>query len=915
MWHLLYYCLPLLLVAAAASPSPSPLPYPVINRPQSASLLRSTDAEPESICNHCYCHGNTVICDFAHNHTLSSIWNSTYLVPSSIKGMELQLTDRTQLQLHGGLFRQNRVNRFVVKGTNSVNGNDQVELTHNAFGGNLAGYPDIQILGVSSVFVRDHAFSGGEIKLTVENSGLLVLFSSAFINMNMSCNFTNIKSLEIKEKAFNPSINRSTQAHVNLHIQKSNIDQIDSFDVSMNKIGFIDCTIGVVQRSAFNVTNIKELSFENCRIKRIEAYAFTDKLHSEHISITGTQIGTIEGEAIMGSGISTLTFRQNVIDTIKEAAIQVNSVYVYIERNEIAHQGKNWLHVQKGEWVVIENNRFANFAPIQLEQSNHINCSFANNWLGNPQPSSLNFSNCEMRAITVDRVCSCDDNTKWLPMLTDHDLSSELYCQLSQRLHRCFNASTVHLRRYANEACGINRTKLHCVDHSTLEWYNGDFYSKEEREAQQRGMPITLVISIGAGIVVSILIVAFIPYCLKKIIHNMGADKEYCQLSQEERTTLRECEHVPREVAKCFKKLASNKLTSDQCANTISLVMQYVDVIPQSSNRVLANHLQHAHAKSVPGEEYDAASQAAQLTRPSAPSEFSVEENMYSELLLDNEYSSPNDSVDPSVDNVYSEPKNLINDANDMPPAYEAMPQYATLQPQPPPPSMQQQQHHQHHNHYNHHQQLPSTSSVRRGQELPDVLYVRHPKTAINNNNNASSANYATPVWRPTPTSAPISVATPHTGTATGAIPVQPPVLPPQINAQRHVRDLRQNLEAMPQFHPNQLTSARNQSQLQSRFASNPRNNNNNNNNNSGSSGNTMKRSFECLDGAASLAAMEHMDMRGATALPPDSGSDHSGGSDETVKIDDVIEYADAEKCAMLCGKATTATNIDKNNM
>lgn len=36
------------------------------------------------------------------------------------------------------------------------------------------------------------------------------------------------------------------------------------------------------------------------------------------------------------------------------------------------------------------------------------------------------------------------------------------------------------------------------------------------------------------------------------------------------------------------------------------------------------------------------------------------------------------------------------------------------------------------------------------------------------------------------------------------------------------------------------------------------------------------------------------MDMRGARALPPDTGSDHSGGSNETVLIDDVIVYADA---------------------
>lgn len=37
----------------------------------------------------------------------------------------------------------------------------------------------------------------------------------------------------------------------------------------------------------------------------------------------------------------------------------------------------------------------------------------------------------------------------------------------------------------------------------------------------------------------------------------------------------------------------------------------------------------------------------------------------------------------------------------------------------------------------------------------------------------------------------------------------------------------------------------------------------------------------------------DELDMRGAAALPPDKRSNHSGGSNETIKIDDIIEYAD----------------------
>lgn len=231
----------------------------------------------------------------------------------------------------------------------------------------------------------------------------------------------------------------------------------------------------------------------------------------------------------------------------------------------------------------------------------------------------------------------------------------------------------------------------------------------------------------------------------------------------------------------------------------------------------------------------------------------------------------------------------LLVDVNDMPPAYEAMPQYATPLRQPLPPSRQQA--------------AGGSAGVSGGayamrligQEVPDVLYRRHGQPSTRYTPTTSSVSYATPVWRSTPSATPICVQTPEVPADTAT-------------AQRHVRDLRHDLEAMPQFHPNQLTSARNQS----RFAStSPRPNggwasgSGNAGDASGSgSGNaaaadgshsgTLQRSYECLDGVGTLAVMEHMDMRGAAALSPDAGSDHSGGSDETVKIDDVIEYADA---------------------
>lgn len=154
---------------------------------------------------------------------------------------------------------------------------------------------------------------------------------------------------------------------------------------------------------------------------------------------------------------------------------------------------------------------------------------------------------------------------------------------------------------------------------------------------------------------------------------------------------------------------------------------------------------------------------------------------------------------------------------------------------------------------------------------------------------------YSTPVWRSapdaTPTSRPPSGASVPTASSSSSSSSSNSAAPPEVVPpwQRHVRNLRQDLEAMPQFHPNQLTSLRNQRQVQQNY---PRQQQQQQQEQtlpqpppySGSRGPSGSRSFECLDGAASLAAMEHMD----------SGSDHSGGSDVTVQIGDVIDYADA---------------------
>lgn len=328
------------------------------------------------------------------------------------------------------------------------------------------------------------------------------------------------------------------------------------------------------------------------------------------------------------------------------------------------HQGKNWLHVvdagNEGELIArIEDNRFNNFAPIRLEQSRRSNCTFANNWVGNPQASSLNFSNCEVRAIHLDRHCGCDEDREWLQRLTDRDLSTELYCQLGQRLHTCFNASSVHLRRYANEVCGNNRTQLQCQDSSTLIWYRDGFYSKEERDEQQRGWSITnigLILLAIAFLLIIIVGMVFWLFCQSKRRFSStsssssssaaaaAAALERCSLSSSSREILQK--NAPRKLKKPIQKLISGKLTNRECEEIITNILRdKMELLSYEANRVLDEHIQQAHSGS------KCTSNVVPL--PTAPSE-----HLYEELLIPNEYSAPSDPLDPNAVNDYSEPFN-----------------------------------------------------------------------------------------------------------------------------------------------------------------------------------------------------------------------------------------------------------------
>lgn len=89
------------------------------------------------------------------------------------------------------------------------------------------------------------------------------------------------------------------------------MEELGRFDLSMSKVTFERCNIGIIGRNAFDVTKISELGFFGCNITKIMSHALTNKLNSENVSFVDSKIGSIEGEAISQSGITTLTLIGN----------------------------------------------------------------------------------------------------------------------------------------------------------------------------------------------------------------------------------------------------------------------------------------------------------------------------------------------------------------------------------------------------------------------------------------------------------------------------------------------------------------------------------------------------------------------------------------------------------------------------
>uniref|UniRef100_A0A1I8P772 Right handed beta helix domain-containing protein n=1 Tax=Stomoxys calcitrans TaxID=35570 RepID=A0A1I8P772_STOCA len=825
----------------------------------------------KDICNgHCQCEKKnaftTVVCDFRKNSKLNPIFDKTFKMPELAKSLVVKLGPKTFFRLQEGFFHNDTINRFIIEGNMSEY--EKVEIGTDAFQGNNGPFPEIAFTNVFAIIILQRAFkqaNSESCKLNVTNSNDVLLFENSFENTQIKGTFVGIKDLRISEKAF-------TSAQARLHIESSNIDNIYRFDASIREIKFVKCTIGTINPGAFDVNNIHSIIFESCRIDAIKSRAITEKLYSEHVSITGASIGLIESDAIYGSGIKELKITNNKIDTISENAIYVTSIYVNISGNNVKHLGTKWLHVKDWNRVTVTGNQFGVFGHMLLESSKSSeSCAFESNSLTSPQDGSLNFTKpyCRVREISVNKACRCD--TRWLERLSDHDLRSEIYCTIDDKLGNCFNATILNFLKYYNEVCDDTKTILDCKNNKNLKKIQGRFFTAEELAAKNKDLPELIII--GAGVLISIIILVLFVCCLwRRLTKQSHADNSHGrshvhEFSQEERVIINQSSQLIQkkhpEYYKKFNELIQimyiQDLPEKKCVKTISQIVNLLNKVKNPGtdfmalNRVLTEHLQsplptappadHTPIYSEPSmtgmdEDFNTSTTFSGLPSDGflgtvgavgGPEHIYAEPSCAQQPLLPNEYASPADGHLETVD-VYTEPINERESNLTTP--------YAVTRPRPtyqsPYRPMQ-------------YATPPRTQYTHQQRQLPDVL----------SQHNTLNPHPATRTTAPTNT---ITIA----------------------------RRMAQELQDKTNFNP--IAKPRNMHLLAPPTYTAPDIRHKQ----------LLKNPFTAAVGAGIAARGPsediELDMRGATALPTatDSGSNHSGGSNETVQIDDAIQYADS---------------------
>ncbi|XP_058468274.1 uncharacterized protein LOC131440749 [Malaya genurostris] len=437
-----------------------------------------------------------------------------YYIPREAKSLNLWLTDRgTTLIINTKQFTNSLLNRVLIRGNLPYgDGREHVEFQNEAFCLNNGTYPELEVYNIHKVVFHRQTFCR-EFKLNVTNAREVTIMPEAFSVPESEILLNGVKDIRIQEDAFKGSITTM------LDIVNSGIKILSELRASFRQIQFTNTTIEQITTKAFDVNKIDSLILKNCEIGLLKSQAITEKLLCKQFIMESCKINAIEKNFIADSGLINFNMQNNIINDIASDAIRFTGILTSIVGNKIIKTGKNWFF-QKPDWtsVIIANNSFGEFNYFTIEKSiNSKSCQFHGNSITQPAVRSFSFTQhpeCTLSETSFNKQCACDES--WLKELYYQDyyqLLKESYCRIDETLKFCFNTTTFNVKTYMEQVCNESTRTIDCSRNQKEKKVVPHFVSPNEIESIHYTDYYHQIIIGGVILVLLVIIILSIIFC------------------------------------------------------------------------------------------------------------------------------------------------------------------------------------------------------------------------------------------------------------------------------------------------------------------------------------------------------------------------------------------------------------------
>ncbi|KAG5683619.1 hypothetical protein PVAND_012892 [Polypedilum vanderplanki] len=444
-------------------------------------LLVTTAAAIDICVSLCRCGNETGIekihCDFTEDKEYILGDDDGLTLSQKANSINITLGDDSKLEFKEGLFNGiNRINSVSIQGlkVDFKNSNNHVVLQKNTFRGIRGSLPEISFKNLKRVTLQEKSLDEAfEIVLFMESIWKVTVEKEVFGTSSYNATFNDIADLNLNEEFLKTTEHRKRMLSV--FINRCHITNFLSTRAAfLTELRIENSDVEIIKSKAFAIPEIGSLVINNVKIQAIEKNIFNEGTILQNMAVTNCKIGKIESKAIHSVGISSFIFENNSVqDIIDKDSIEFFGATIRMAHNTIHRMGADWFKATETSNLTIMNNTFGSFDGMILQGSSETTCIFYHNKFTTIEPESFKSitNNCPFRQMIFHENCHCKFST-WLESLFSKsinvkDIEAEAFCTLNSNddLVKCLNGETVKFEQYYNQMCSKStkrRNKLNC---------------------------------------------------------------------------------------------------------------------------------------------------------------------------------------------------------------------------------------------------------------------------------------------------------------------------------------------------------------------------------------------------------------------------------------------------------------------